>query len=319
MKAFLFGSGASRGSLENLCVPVARDFGQILAEVCPDWKHDYPALLRIVEHLRLNPSSWPLEPVWSCADWYAKLQPALPLANPWDDESGQIKKALLAVYGARCDAAADHVRNDSTLAKFFQSEIHKGDVLISFNYDTIAERVAPRYGCNLRSRSRATNSVAFAKPHGSTSWTLDLASRTVTWSSADGSPLLSSLSATDVDSRREPLVLGAVPIKSELIREVQELHGTAAVFEAISTQWRTVVEAIRDAETLVVVGYSFPVEDRYGRFLMQEGLRLRARDLRIEYFELEDREADRKREIEDVFRGRLQELVYRGPVKPSAA
>jgi len=252
-------------------------------------------------------------------DWYAKLQPALPLPKPWEDESRQIKKALLAVYGARCDDAANQVRDDSTLAQLFQSEVQRGDALISFNYDTIAERIAQRYGRQLRSTPRGRDNVVFAKLHGSTSWTLDLRSHTVTWLSPDGSPILPSLSAADVDCWREPLLLGAVPIKSELIREVQDRCGTVSVFDAISTQWRTVVEAIRDAETLVVVGYSFPVEDRYGRFLIQEGLRLRARDLRIEFFEIEDRAADRAREIFDVFRGRVQELLYRGRVKPSAA
>lgn len=305
MKVFLLGAGASRGSLSNLCIPVADKFGQGLAEVCPGWKHEYPALLRVVEHLHLHLDSWPLEPVWSCIDWYAKLQPALPLPKPWENESRQIKKALLAVYGTRCDDAANQVRDDSTLAQLFQNEVQKGDVLISFNYDTIAERIAQRYGRQLSSTPRGTDDVVFAKPHGSTSWTLDLCSKTVAWLSPDGSPLLPSLSATDVDCGREPLLLGTVPIKSELIREVQERCGTVGVFDAISTQWRTVVEAIRDADTLVVVGYSFPVEDRYGRFLVQEGLRLRTRDLRIEFFEVEDMAANRAREIFDAYSTRF--------------
>ncbi len=318
-KAVLLGAGASRGSLDGFCIPVAVEFGKGLAEICPGWKQAYPALLRVVEHLSLNPDSWPLEPVWSCIDWYAKLQPALPAAKPWEAESPQMKKALLAVYGARCDDAANLVRDDSTIARLFQNEVQAGDVLISFNYDTIAERVAARCGRQLRSRPREGGEVLFAKPHGSTSWTLNLVSHEVTWSSPDGSPIVQSLAAADVDGLREPLLLGAVPIKSELIREVQQSRGTPGVFDTISTQWRTVVEAIRDAETLVVVGYSFPVEDRYGRFLVQEGLRLRKGDLRIEFFEVEDRAADRAREIFDVFHGRVHELVYRGRVKPLAA
>lgn len=322
-KAVLLGAGASRGSLDSLCVPIAVEFGKGLAQICPGWKEAYPALLRVVEHLSLDPDSWPLEPVWSCFDWYAKLRPVLPAAKPWEDESQkecesqQMKKALLAVYGARCDDAARQVRDDSTIARLFQNEVQAGDVLISFNYDTIAERVAARYGHQLRSRRCGGGDVLFAKPHGSTSWTLDLGSYKVTWS-RDDSPILESLSAADVDGGREPLLLGAVPIKSELIQEVQECCGTPSVFDTISTQWRAVVEAIRDAETLVVVGYSFPVEDRYGRFLVQEGLRMRQGGLRIEFFEVEDRAADRAREIFDVFHRRVHELVYRGRVKPSA-
>jgi len=319
MKTFLLGAGASRGSLSNLHVPVACEFGQVLAEVCPCWKDEYPALLRVVEHLSLDPNSWPLEPVWSCIDWYAKLQSALPLPKPWEKESQQIKKALLAVYGARCDDAANQVHSDSTVAQLFQNEVQVGDVIISFNYDTIAERVAQRFGCQLRSTPIGDDGVVFAKPHGSTSWTLDLRSHSVTWLSLDGSPLLPSLSAADVDCLREPLILGAVPIKSELIQEVQVCCGVASVFDAIITQWRTVVEAISNTDTLVVVGYSFPIEDQYGRFLIQEGLQLRTRDLRIEFFEVENREAVREREIREVFRSRVQGLAYRGCVKASAA
>jgi hypothetical protein len=318
-RAVLLGAGASRGALANLCVPVAAEFGETLAQVCPNWKEAYPVLLRIVEHLRLDPNSWPLEPVWSCVDWYAKLSSALPNAKPWNDASPQLKKALLAIYGARCDEAADQVRADSTIVRLIQDEVQTGDVLISLNYDTIAERVAARCGVPLSSVPGRGGGVRFAKPHGSTSWTLDLSSHVVTWSSPDGSPLLQSLLAADVDCSREPLLLGAVPIKSELIREVQERFATPQVFAAISAQWRIVVEAVRDAETLVVVGYSFPVEDHYGRFLVQEGLRLRTRDLRIEFFEVQDKAADRAREIFHLSQGRVHELVYRGRVKPSAA
>lgn len=319
MKAFLLGAGASRGSLEDIVVPVAGEFGPVFVDVCPDWKTTYPALLAAVDRLGLPLDAWPLEPVWTCLDWYAKLQPALPMPKPWGNESPQIKKALLSVYGSRCDDAVTSVRDDSTLVKIFGGELQSGDALVSFNYDTIAERIALRCGRQLVSTPCGGDNVTFAKPHGSVSWTLDLKSFTLTWSSVDGMPLLSSLRPEDVDCCREPLLLGAVPIKSELIREVQERCGVSKVFDVITAQWRAVVEAIRDCETLVVVGYSFPAEDRYGRFLFQEGTRLRGRDLRVEFFELKDKASQRAREIFDTFPGRVQQLMYRGPVVARAA
>ena len=139
MKAFLLGAGASRGTLDELVVPVAGEFGGTLASMAPDWARDYPALFAVVNHLGCDLQNWPLEPVWSCIDYYAKLQPALPLPKPWTNESQEIKKALLALYGQRCDEAVPS--DDSTLVRLLRDEMRSGDALISFNYDTIAEEL----------------------------------------------------------------------------------------------------------------------------------------------------------------------------------
>ncbi len=333
---------------------MASEFGEVLGEVCTTWKEEYPALLGAVQHLGLPTSSWGLEPVWSCLDWYAKLgldacdsnSGALPRPTPWKNEGPQIKMALLKVFGERCDRAADRVRDDSTTAKLFRDELHSGDVLISFNYDTIAERVATRCGRHLKSvASMVTRGVCakltklcrpatptplggdgvlFAKPHGSTSWALNFSSKTVsvTMPSPGGSPLVESLTLDDIiKHRREPLLLGAVPIKSELISEVQQQCGSMEVFDAISAQWRTVVETLGNADTLVIVGYSFPPEDLYGRFLVQEGLRLRGgrAPLQIKFYGRKGNEKDRETEIRKVFNGYVDTVSYRGPVLTSGA
>lgn len=318
MKTILLGAGASRGSLEAPIVPVATEFGEVLATVEPGWMASYPALAGVVRHLGLDRRAWPLEPVWSCIDYYAKLQDALPLKKPWTDESREIKKALLSVYGRRCDEAAPTA--ESTLAVLLRT-IEPGDVVVSFNYDTIAERVAARQGCRLVSTPRGISDpgVRFAKPHGSVSWAIDFQTKRVVWASGNGSPLLDSLSVRDVDCGREPLVLGAVPIKSELIREVQAQYGLPSVFDTIATQWRTVVEAIRDADVVVVAGYGFPPEDQYGRFIISEGVRLRTGRVKVEFFELRSREAAQAQVIAQTFGSSLSDLVFRGPLEPRAA
>jgi hypothetical protein len=318
LKTFFLGAGASRGTFDLPVVPVAREFGEVLATVCPCWESEYPALARVVRHLGRPPSDWSLERVWSCIDYYSKLESALPLPKPWTNESREIKKAILAVYGRRCDDA--DAADNSTLAGLLRT-LEPGDVLVSFNYDTIVERLASRLGCRLVATPLGVSGrgVRFAKPHGSVSWTLDLCTKAATWITPDGVPLSRSLSPQDVDCGREPLVLGAVPIKSELIREVQLLYGLPVVFDTIATQWRTVVEAIRDADTIVVVGYSFPEEDRYGRFMFDEGVRLRTGRLKVEFFERSDRQPAQAGIISGVFGERLNELVFRGPVLPRAA
>jgi hypothetical protein len=318
MNAYIFGAGASRGSVEHTTVPVAAEFGRVLGEICSDWRSDYPSLAAVVGHLGLAADGWSLEPVWTALDWYSKLQPALPLPKPWTNEAPEIKKALLSVYGSRCDDAAACVRDDSTLAMLFARDVTGGDKIISFNYDTIVERVAIRSGRKLVSSPFGGEGLPFAKPHGSTSWTLDLPDKTLEWSSG-GAPIVKSVRPEDVDHGKEPLLLGAVPIKSELIREAQLVGCVEIVFQVIAAQWRTVVESIRDCETLVVCGYSFPPEDRYGRFLFQEGLRLRGRGLRVAFYDLDANAGEREREILDAFRGGVAHVEYRGPMLPRAA
>jgi hypothetical protein len=116
----------------------------------------------------------------------------------------------------------------------------------------------------------------------------------------------------------EPLVLGAVPIKSELIAEVQCFHGTPRVFEIVRDHWRGVADAIRDADRLVVLGYSFPEEDSYGRFFFAEGIRERqkTRPLRIEFYERPERESIVRSSICTAF-SRNSDIRYQGEVTPA--
>jgi hypothetical protein len=128
-------------------------------------------------------------------------------------------------------------------------------------------------------------------------------------------PLLDSLNVWDVvrgESGTEPLVLGAVPLKSELIREVQCCY-SCNVFRVVTEQWRVVVEAVRDANVIVIVGYGFPPEDVYGRFLLEEGARQRRKRLkRIEYYNIGN---DSEPTIRKIF-GAHVKIAYKGPVLP---
>ena len=316
MDLFIIGAGASRGSLSgNDVVPTSAEFGEVLCCVKPNWKDEYPALLEVVNHLELSSDKWPLEDVWSCLDWYAKLQPALPRPKPWSGESRQLKKALLSVFGKRCDLLANKVAEDSTLANILRQDVKCGDTLVSLNYDTIVEQLAGRFGCQLDARPRGGSGVAFAKPHGSTSWALNISTHSLDWLSADGTPRITSLTANDVDAGREPLLLGTVPIKSELIREIQAQGGTPSVYDVVACQWRVLVEAVRDARRVVLVGYSLPVEDVYGRFLIREGLRLRRNSVVIQFYERDDNAASNlKCKINRVFGDLAERVEDRGPV-----
>lgn len=325
MKAFLLGAGASRGTFQSSAtpVPVAAEFGKVLHSINRSWRKKYPALFKVVSHLKLPLANWSLEPVWSCMDYYAKLEQAIPRRRGWKHESPQLKKALLDVYGRRCDQAADRLplTDGYTLGHLLKRTLKPGDALISFNYDTIVERLAHRFGHKLQSvcAEKRKNAISLAKPHGplcSTSWTLALSTGRVTSALANGAPLRDSLAPRDVDRRREPVLLGTVPIKSELIREVQTCMNSPDVFSIITKHWRALVEGVRDADRLIIVGYGFPKEDQYGRFLIQEGMRLRGRAPTIEFYELKEKKRERAQNIVDAFGGRLRKPTFRGEVEP---
>ncbi len=143
---------------------------------------------------------------------------------------------------------------------------------------------------------------------------------------ADGCPLLESLGVDEVKmNTKEPLLLGAVPIKSELIAEVQKNAGFPEIHTVITLQWRNLILWLSEAEKLTVLGYSFPKEDHYGRFLFQEAVRLRREKLPVErqkllvdFYEL-DGEPRKNTEsaIEEVFESTGPDVNYLGPVTPA--
>src|SRR5205085_6248428 len=136
-----------------------------------------------------------------------------------------LSKALLDVYGRTCDRAVDRlpVDNSYTLGSLLGDELKPGDTLISFNYDTVAERLASRFGQPLRVAHgpASREHVTVVKPHGSTSWSRREDGHVETHGPHQ-QVLLDSLTADDVDQGREPLVVAAVPFKRELIHELQQ-------------------------------------------------------------------------------------------------
>jgi hypothetical protein len=233
----------------------------------------------------------------------------------------ELKASLLGLYGRSCDEVADELAlsNDYKLGEVIE-QMMSGDTLVSFNYDTLAERLfQKRQNNNLMLRHCPSppppGVVRLVKPHGSVSWDLRSLGPNVT----DGEPALTSFDdAAVLKGEVDPLLLGAVPIKSELIVEVQCCCRTPRVYDVIRDQWRAVAEAVRDAERLVVLGYSFPKEDSYGRFFLGEAVRERIEGLRVDIYDLRSRESEIKCSICQAFGGELPiKLQFRGEVTPA--
>jgi len=257
-------------------------------------------LAKVAAHLGTSLPEVGLEEVWTCIDYHAKFPGAFTIS--WEPAGAvvrELKSALLRLYGRTCDNEAEKLAVSGTY-KLGQiiNEIKPGDTLVSFNYDTLAERLVQKRKIMLLhgSGSPPEGVVRFAKPHGSASW--DLHIHNLGHDLTDGPPAVISLD--DYDAKLgtvDPLLLGAVPIKSELILEVQSCHHVHWVFEVILCQWRAVANALRDVDRLVVLGYSFPKEDVYGRFFFREAMRGRSKPLRVEYYEVREQRERTARSI----------------------
>jgi hypothetical protein len=317
---FIAGAGCSRGTLDgNECLrpPTAKDFVTDLKSRVPEWAGEYPEISKVVKHLERTPQHVGLEELWTCIDLHAKFPEAFPvLWEPRGPVVRELKSLLVRMYGSSCDELADKVSStDPCTVATIAKEIQAGDSLISFNYDTVIERIVRhlsttelRHGKDLR-----PGTIRFAKPHGSASWPIGSLNYRLT----DGEPMWDSLHHADVKNHGgpDPLLLGAVPLKSELIFEVQEYYGARPVFEVIREQWRTVANAVGTAERIVVLGYSFPKEDTYGRFFFREGMTMRNSDLPLQV-DFYNRSGDQSA-IQDVF-PKANPICFKGPVTPAA-
>ncbi len=331
---FFFGAGCSYGTLKlhkGSYPPIARCFGSELANRLEgDCEAEYPRLAQVAKHQGKGLKDMGLEDLWTSIDYHAKFEAAF--RTEWEPRGKvvtELKSALLLLYGSRCDEAAEKLtlgsstgrfsfrdKDDYTLSKIVR-DIKPGDTLISFNYDTLVERVCmKRNDLNVRhSAASADDIVRFSKPHGSVSWNIF----NLTGDIIDGPPLLKSLDKDQVKNEVvNPLVLGAVPIKSELIREVQEFYHARRVYDVVLHQWRAVADAVRDADRVVILGYSFPQQDTYGSFFYREAMleRRAGAALRVDYYE----KCEQKQQIESSIRlalpGELR-VHYKGEVTPA--
>ena len=284
MTAFFLGAGCSRGTLKesNSC-PVSKDFREYLAK-CSTIGGQFKNLEIVFRYLDETFPKVGLEELWSCIDHYAKfwVQRCGFLREPkWNQAEAvcELKRAVLRLCGSACEDAARAIRRTSkcTLVSILRNQVKSGDVVVSFNWDMLVERLAKKcelnfVHCSGRPRKNKKE-IKFVKPHGSVSWQVGRPPAILPFA-----PMLRVIREGDVkpgESPTEPLLLGAVPMKSELIFEVAAHYCACAVFKVIMDQWQAVVEAVRDADSFVVLGYSFPKEDQYGRFFFQEGMRKR--------------------------------------------
>lgn len=335
MKVVILGAGSTIGTLGGSLG--VQGLAQRLEQVHgPTWRARYPRLAEAVEHC----GSSNLDRIWTHVDYAAKLtrsvcqapdcpklDGACPRAGPdcqgpdYGGVSGELRRALLAAYALRHELEELLMKRAGGTLMGLLTDLQPGDVLISFNWDTVGERIL-REKCaapvaTARRPPLGSTTVHLVKPHGSLSWEDHGGRAPVRWcESGSRAPLFEAMQMGS-NNYPQPLVLGALPIKDELIAGTQVMGGNGEIFALIADQWASVVYAVEHADYLVLVGYGFPPEDTYGRFLFRQAAARRGARPRpsIEYYALA---RDRARIVEAVREtfGSDVNCTYAGCVEP---
>lgn len=328
MKVVILGAGATSGTLGKPAG--AADFLACLRQGCPDWQTTFAVLQSIVEGVGARPDAPPsIEDIWARADYYAKFRAILG-SEYGPGASNEIHKAVLLAYSFTQDVARI-VQGDKafTLAAVLD-ELGPGDALISFNWDTLAESLMMKLlGKDLVQAPHpdADSAVRLIKPHGSLAWvhTRDERDpRVCRVHRRNGrAPLIEVMHPDEVQVGRadahfsEPFVIGAVPVKSELLEEVQRDHPES--YQTVCEQWREALSALTNATKVTFMGYGFPASDDYGRFLIGEAVRRRphtAVALPVRYYTRNRDAASIGKILREILAS--ADVVYAGEVKAAA-
>jgi hypothetical protein len=338
MRLFLFGAGATIGTLG---LPGVKQFGPALERCAPSWWSDakYSKLARFVAEMRGTPGDssgdWYLDELWTRLDYVAKLFPALESLGAQRDDGGEASQALhravAAVYGPLNEHALSEAWRGAEpfTLRAVLGQVQPGDVVVSLNWDVLVEWLLMNCRFPLRAarvvqmpHSSSAGDVRFVKPHGSLSWRRTMPAGLepdFEWSNNDGSPLTRAMRPEDIRNESgviyQPLLLGAIPIKSEILREVQG-NEHSFVHSRVMEQWKALCEALRDSDELHVVGYSFPPEDGYGHFMLAEAARARrGRPCRVLLHEVRARHDEVAARIASILGLACRDVLPQGPVQ----
>lgn len=326
MRLFICGAGTTIGTLE---LPGVAGFGRELVKKVPDWRSKLPTLAAVVDALepahRRTEHDWDLDAAWTHLDYLAKLHKALEAMHFPSSASHALHAALVAVYG---ELELERVRSAHDAGHPFTlsdelRRVTNGDVVVSFNWDVLVESLLLHHLRNTPS-TRVVQAphkvlercVEFAKPHGSFAWNrYDLGANDDNMGPKLGpiptpAEVLWTEHEHEFRKKKEPLLLGAVPIKSELIAEVD-----GPQHAVVMAQWATFLRGLTESDEICVLGYSFPKEDAYGRFLMREAIRRRTRPIkRVDLHEVPGRFPVVRDAIVEVLGVSPRDVADRGPM-----
>ena len=341
----LLGAGASKGTLREFA-PTSAEFGEYLQKNVPSWSIEYQFLAAAVKFLgnripNTSLEAWALDKVWSAIDTRVKLQQiwglGLPGAlfpyivkgvqrndwDPWGIAGFELACLVARVYG---DNLEDKIKKAAEGNGSLKTELDKlkgGDCVISFNYDLLAERILDKLAKEwIRAnryyeRIQRDNKILLNKPHGCLSWKGHFSEK-----ECPVEILYGPMPERDIRPQVHPCLAAPVPFKSEIIDPTLQLNLAPNMFHLLVAQWRSAIEYLSEANKLVVMGYGFPSEDLYARYLFAEAAAKRDNEasLEVEVYEIcRQRYDEVEKEIKKTFGPSRCHFTckYKGKVEPA--
>lgn len=239
------------------------------------------------------------EKVWELADLAARTEPDEPnyyrtqircaRAAGWTAEQSlsvaagwELRKLIQATFAATTTAAARGAYG-TLLGQLEPSTV------ISFNYDTLLEQCLP----SGRWSYDASAELTVLKPHGSVNWTHDL-----------GKPERVQI---DIDLPADAMGYWRGGLKQNLVVGLRPkvehtgAEGSSVVHDLMKTILDRCEDAIAEADSVWVLGYSFPAADATFRDVMSRGIARRSRSLEASLIDKRDDPAPLLKRLRCVF------------------
>lgn len=352
MKVLLLGAGASAATLGDGVAPVSVNFGNTLSTRYPDWQKHFPFLRSAVAYFHNGEiSAWSLDAIWNGIDENYKLRHVI--ANEsyeWPSPSAiakrlyqqhrhrswgsfwvlagwELKRTVAEVYGTALEPFMTPKLLDKKWLSQEITALEEQDVVASMNYDLLAENIVrlrwpEARNCltvsELQSRSSAQGPLIL-KLHGSLDWLFR--SNWITKvhhvdRTEDGSPIKDDGIDLDQDYwETRPLIVAPVRYKDEIVFPGAQPN---ELVDVLTLQWRELVRAISQADELDVFGYRFPPDDSYGNRMLQEAMRRRSENKKLQVrLYLPDKECSKVRTglKKDIFRADWTEVQCCGSIR----
>lgn len=160
----------------------------------------------------------------------------------------RIWTALVSEVGSVFRRFKPNSQTRSVYRKFVKSHCRATDAVVSFNYDTVFEESLAAVGRPIYYGVSAGKGLQLLKPHGS-----------VNWSIGGGGAI------KVVDSPEQSVIVAPTHLKFVMAGYSDQDHagGYLDQSEQISVIWEEMEKRMREAVSLVFIGYSFPVADLY--------------------------------------------------------
>ncbi len=169
----------------------------------------------------------------------------------------ELRKLVAEKYGVTPDLKTKSNYENLT-KKILEISEKEFPIYISFNYDTLLEQSLSDYHYfGLQDCSKREDVTNIIKPHGSVNW-LHIVGESIT---AQRDPIqIQKTGYNAFDGKfRQHSIVGLVSNKIEFDRKKQENTEVLSLYA--NRLLPLITEVVREAEKLVIVGYSFPITD----------------------------------------------------------